>query len=106
MRRFLLILSVLVLMIVSFAAVAAPAKADSYLTAKVLASQLYIRQSGKANAGILSAVNWGDTLYVLGRNARGNFIKILAPDGTVGWVSVYWVRLSVNIPRTSIPIVS
>jgi hypothetical protein len=76
------------------------------LTAQVLASQLYIRGRPSVLGGVLTAVNWGTTLTVLGRNPRATWIKVVAPDGTVGWCSVFWVRLSKNVRYDSLPIVA
>lgn len=76
------------------------------LTAQVLASQLYLRGRPSVTGGILTVVNWGATLTVLGRNFRATWVKVMAPDGTIGWVSVFWVRLSKNVRYDSLPIVS
>jgi uncharacterized protein YgiM (DUF1202 family) len=85
---------------------AAPA-AQTGLTAQVLASQLFIRARPSSVAGVLSRTNWGDTLEVLGRDRTANWLKIRkVKDGTVGWVSSHWVKLSRNIARTDLPIVS
>ena len=106
MKRLVLFITVFVLLFASFAVVGNRAEAQGGLTARVLASQLNIRERGSITAGILAEANWGDTLTVLGRNLAGTWIKVIARDGTVGWVSVFWVRLSVNIPRLSIPVTS
>ncbi len=112
-RLNLLVLTVI--FVLSFAVAAFPANSahaanndtgsSTGLTAQVLASQLYIRGRPSVTAGVLSAVNWGTRLTVLGRNARATWIKVVAPDKTVGWVSVFWVRLSRNVRYDSLPIV-
>ncbi len=78
--------------------------ATTPLGATVVASQLYVRAQARIGSNVLTAVNWGDKLVVLGRNSRANWLEVIAPDGTVGWVSAFWVRLSLNIPRSSLPI--
>jgi hypothetical protein len=103
-----------VIFILSFVVAAFPATpthaADTEngtgLTAQVLASQLYIRGRPAITGGILARVNWGTRLTVLGRNPRATWIKVVAPDHTVGWVSVFWVRLSRNVRYDSLPIVA
>ena len=105
MKRSILLITVCVMLLASLVSVNAPAKAAS-LTAMVLASQLNVREGPGINKGILEEVNWGERLVVLGRNPLANWLEVVTPDGTVGWVSAFWVRLSVNISRSSIPIVS
>jgi uncharacterized protein YgiM (DUF1202 family) len=105
-----LILAVLAIVFVSsFFAVQTPThaapKASTGLTALVLASQLNIRDEPSIGDNILGTTNWGETLTVLGRNPAANWYKIVAPDGTTGWVSAFWVRLSKNVARRSLPIV-
>lgn len=110
MKRLVLVMIVAVLVAGTFATIQSPAKAapaqQGIMTAQVLASQLYVRTRGSLNAGILSVVNWGDRLIVLGRSRLANWAKIIAPDGTVGWVSIFWIRLQYNVAYASLPIVS
>ncbi len=104
MKRLILFITIFALVFASFAAVNTSAKAASGMTATVLASQLNVRSQPRISGGWLTAVNWGDRLVVLGRNDRANWFLVVTPDGTIGWVSAFWVRMSRNVSRSSLPI--
>jgi len=50
----------------------------------------------------LGKLNSGDELEVIGRNPDGDWLKVIAPDGTKGWVFAEHVKL--NISLDSVPV--
>ncbi len=107
MKRRLSLLVCAVLIVLSFAVVQTPAKADSAtVTAKVTAAQLRIRVSASLRAKVVETVKRGTMLTILGRNKGMTWVKVQAADGNTGWVSVFWVRLQGTARLKTLPIVS
>jgi uncharacterized protein YraI len=44
----------------------------------------------------------GDALRITGRNEAGDWVKVVTPDGTQGWVVVMWLR--VNAPLDNVAV--
>ncbi len=110
MKRSLLLLVAMALLILSFSAVQSPAQAATspatVPTATVLAARLRVRDAGSLQGKVLELVKFGNSLTILGRNSRMSWLKIKAPDGKIGWVSILWVRLQRTVILKNLPVVS
>lgn len=72
----------------------APASAN---TVTVTAARLNVRSEPNISASILTKVNSGESYGILARSADNNWIQINV-NGTVGWVSALFVRVSGGTP--------
>jgi uncharacterized protein YgiM (DUF1202 family) len=62
-----------------------------------------VRSAPDTNASILAGIRPGVQVKVLGANAARDWVKVALDDGTLGWVFVELVTLSV--PIDSLPVV-
>ncbi len=107
MKRQLIFGIALVALLLSFAAVQSLAKAaaPSTVTGKVIAMQLRVRNADNVRAKVLTMVKRGAILTVLGKDAKGLWLKVQVSDGTQGWVSRRWVNLG-KVKLKDLPVVS
>lgn len=71
-------------------------------TARVTADILNARAEPNTDSEILTKLQQGTMLPVVGRNIAGDWVLITLSDGTEAWLSADWVELSV--PIDSLPI--
>jgi uncharacterized protein YraI len=61
-----------------------------------------VRTGPGANYEVVGQARQGDALQVTGRNAIGNWFKVIAADGTDGWVSILGLQINVPIDRVTV----
>jgi uncharacterized protein YgiM (DUF1202 family) len=80
-------------------------KAQGYPAAKATASaavkvtSLNVHSSPSLNAPVVNSVSKGQKVQVIGR--KGTWLKVLLPDGTVGWISSAYTSARASTPRKS-----
>jgi uncharacterized protein YraI len=62
-----------------------------------------VRAGPGANYDIVGQIRYGDVLQVTGRNAIGNWFKVITAAGAEGWVSI--LGLQINLPLGRVPVV-
>ncbi len=107
MFRRLVLLGIVIALVFGLVVVQSPvqAQAPTTVTAKVSAFRLNIRASASIRAAKLGFLKRDAMVTVLGRNMRGNWLKIQTSTGLVGWVIVGWVKLSSGKVK-NLPVVS
>jgi hypothetical protein len=78
--------------------------APTGVTGRILVDGLRLRKEPNVRAEIITSIPFGTTVPVLGRNAARTFLKVDF-NGTVGWVSSGFVRLSTG-RLSALPVVS
>ncbi len=107
MKRYLFLLVAVAVLMLSFVAVQSPARAATTSnTGTVIASKLRVRDAGSLQGKLIELVKRGDILTVLGRNSRMSWLKVQAPDGKTGWVSMLWIKLPKTTLLKNLPVVS
>jgi SH3-like domain-containing protein len=86
----------------SWASTTATTTAPQGQTATVTAFRLNVRSEPSATATILTKVNSGEVYSVVGRSTDNNWVQINV-NGTVGWVSAAFVRLTGTPAQGSTP---
>lgn len=81
-----------------------PVPMPNLLSASVNTAFLNLRSGPGANFDILRKLARGQTMTLQGRNADGRWVRVVLPDGLVGWVSARY--LSMSISAASLPLVS
>jgi uncharacterized protein YraI len=77
--------------------------APSGATARVTAFHLNVRQGPAVSFSIITQINRDQIVSLAGvRNAAANWVKIILPNGTQGWVNASFVTTSV--PVSSLPV--
>ena len=71
-------------------------------TAVVATGALNVRSGPGVNYSVLTAVTYGQTVTLLGRNQAATWAQIRLANGTVGWVNASLLQLSV--PMNSLPV--
>lgn len=79
-----------------------PSSTASAPTIRVTADILNAREEPNTDAEILTKLQQGTMLPVLGRSVAGDWVLIALSDGTEAWVSSEWVESS--IPIDSLPV--
>jgi hypothetical protein len=80
-----------------------PPTATPFSVATVKGNTARVRSAPDTNASILAGIRPGVQVKVLGANAARDWVKVALDDGTLGWVFVELVTLSV--PIDSLPVV-
>ncbi len=63
---------------------------------------LNLRAEPNTEAGILQELPGGTPLAVVGRTVAGDWVQVMAPDGTVGWVMREYVDLMLDLAAVPI----
>jgi len=71
--------------------------------AKITADVLNVRQGPGTGHAILTTVEGGSTVTVLGTNEAGAWLQVRVPDGTVGWVSRAYTDFSGTVSVVPAP---
>jgi uncharacterized protein YraI len=69
--------------------------------ATVTAFHLNVRQGPSTSFARIATVDSGTVLQMSHRNAAGTWVRVTLPNGTIGWVSAYYLQTStpiVNLP--------
>jgi uncharacterized protein YgiM (DUF1202 family) len=66
-------------------------------SAVVNTGQLNVRSAPDPYAKVLTKVDKGATMTLLGRNSSGSWAQVKTGDGTTGWVKAGYLRPSVTI---------
>jgi SH3-like domain-containing protein len=82
---------------------AAPTPAPAAATATVRQLLLAVYAEPSSDAEIIARAARGSALDVLGRNTTGDWVQVRDEEGTVGWVAVNGVTVSVDV--TTLPVV-
>ena len=72
-------------------------------TAYVNTGRLNVRTGPGIRYDVVTMIDQGQTMTLLGRNQPATWVKVHLPNGTEGWVSAYYIRASVTI--SSLPVV-
>ncbi len=98
MKRRLILLGFALVLTFSLIALQLPAtaKAQGSATGKVTAFRLNFRSGPAVKASRLELLKRGAEVIVLGKNAKGTWLKIQV-DNLTGWVSSRFIKLSVAI---------
>ncbi len=73
-------------------------------TAIVTTGKLNVRYGPGINYDVITTVDEGTYVLLVGRNLSGTWVKIQLPNGTIGWVNASYV--TTVVPPTDLPILS
>ncbi len=101
-RSFVCVLLAVVLVLAGLLTLPArPAVAQSP-TATVTASVLNVRSGPSPGYAVITTVTKGTVLTLLARDSAGSWVKVQLPNGTVGWVTTFY--LSSSTPFSTLPV--
>lgn len=72
--------------------------------ASVTASTLNVRAAAGLSYARVDQVNYGNTVWVNGRNLDTSWISLITPDGVAGWVNAKYIASSINF--STLPVTS